>query len=180
MVLRVVLAEREPAEDPLAGLAGVVEDAGREGSDPDVGDVESAGGECGEPAFVGGQYLLDEFEFLVQDRHLTVPGGVEGDRADDRPPGHGHHDVHGVRGRDVVQQNAESAIGLVGLGRVQGRLVRFLEADVDESRLLGQRVGGLEDLAERCDLFDGRQRQRVVDTRRGKGGHVAILWFYGC
>jgi len=68
VILRVVLAEREPPEDPRARLAGVVEDTGREGSDPDVGDVESAGGERGEAAFVGGQHLFDEFELLVQDR----------------------------------------------------------------------------------------------------------------
>jgi hypothetical protein len=99
----VVLAEREPPEDPLARLTRVVEDAGREWGDPDVGDVESAGGERGEPAVVAGQHLLDEFELLVQDRHLTVAGGVEGHRADHGTLGHGHDDVHRVGRRDVVQ-----------------------------------------------------------------------------
>ena len=72
MILRVVLAEREAAQYATAFLAWIVEDTGRQRRDADVDHIEPSTLERGQPLWIGRQHVLDELEFLVEDRHRAV------------------------------------------------------------------------------------------------------------
>jgi hypothetical protein len=163
VVLRVVLDEGEAAQDPPPALLGVLEHAGRKRGDAHVGDVQVPRGQSGQPALVGGEDPLHQLELFVEHRQLAVDGGVEPAFGHDRPRPDGDEDVVATVRGDVVQQDADDAVG-------EGVLRRLFEAEVGHARGRGQQAGVGEHLPGGGDLAGGQRGERVGDVGRGRGG----------
>jgi hypothetical protein len=95
VVAVVFLDERQAAQDPAAGLVGVLigVDAGGKRGDADLRHVEVAALQGGEPVLVLREYLFDGCELLLKNGELTVGHSVQSTNGDDVLPGEGDHDV---------------------------------------------------------------------------------------
>ena len=169
-----LLEEGQTAQDPAAGLVGVLGvTAGRQRGHPHLRDVEVPGGQRGQPALVGGQQLLDQLELLVEHRQLAGGGGVQLGVGDDLPGDDVDHHVPGDLGGEVEQQHAEAPGPR--LPRLMGqhvRLRRLLQADVHEPGAVPDQAGFDGDPPDLTDLVGSNRVERVRLADAFGGGHT--------
>ena len=169
-ILRVVLHEGKSAQDTPAGFLRVFENASRERGDAHVFHVQVALCQGLEPARVFGEQLLDDLEFLLQDRKLAAGGGVQLDGGNHRAAGDRDGHVSRTSFGDVVQEDREPAVPRRRPARSGG----VHETEVRDALRVAQQARGTQDALTGGYFGDRGQTVRAIWDERGVD--VKFVW----
>ncbi len=174
-VVLALLDERQHPDHPAPVVLGRPERARGDRAGPDLAEVVVAPpGHGGAPVRVGLGDLVHAGEVALQDRHLAVPGRVQGARADHFPVGERHDHVRGLAAVEVDQERAQPSVaGRAGQHLVLGRL---LQAVVGEPDGLGEQASRHQDVPAGQVLLRARRVERMRATHRPRSIRPGRRW----
>ena len=177
-VVLALLDERQhPHHPPLVVPGRTVRARGDRGRPYLAEVVVAPPGHGRAPVRVGLGDLVHPDEVALQDRHLAVPGRVQGARADHLAVGERHHHVGGLAAVQVDQVRAQPAVG-AGTGQhlVLGRFFQAVVGEPDRcTASFREQAGRHQDVPPGQVLLRAGRVERVRATHRRQSSRPAPL-----